>query len=290
MPQSFFLDIFNNILDYENNDVKITFDKDGEIWFAYNDILSLLGYKDVKTAIKDFSISTRYTRKFSDICTIHNIVPKNFQKHTVFINESGLYEILTRSRKQKAQIFLNKYTRDIMPKIRKTGRAVVSKTDKTRIDKLNSKIKNLQHEIKSNNKYTFLPSTNGYLYICQNTRSINGTITKCYKIGYAIDMKKRMSVYKVGNFNHSILGYIPLVVDRKQIESCIKTRLKPHLMKLFTDTVCYISLKKLKEEIMECIDFTYNHVCHCLHCSKIYDLKTIDRHICNAKKMFVVPK
>lgn len=177
-----------------------------------------------------------------------------------------------------------------MPRIRESGQAIVSENDKQNIKKLNSKIKNLKQEIKSNSKYTFIPSTHGYLYISQNTRSIGGTIYKCYKIGYTADMGKRMSVYKVGNFNHKMLGYIPLVIDKKQIESCIKMRLKPHLMNLFTDTVCYISLKKLKEEIIECIDFTSNHVCHCLHCSKIYDLKMIDRHGSNAKKMFVVPK
>lgn len=105
MPETFFLDIFNNILDYENSNVKITFDTKGAIWFAYNDILNLMGYEDIRAAIKEFSIDKKHICKFTNIKTIHNIIPKNFQKHTVFINESGLYEILSRSRKAKAKAF-----------------------------------------------------------------------------------------------------------------------------------------------------------------------------------------
>ena len=61
-------------------------------------------------------------------------------------------------------------------------------------------------------------------------------------------MEKRIRQYKVGNFKYKLLAYIPLQLDRKQIEKCVKTRLKPHLTKLITVSVCYISLKELKKK------------------------------------------
>ena len=53
-------------------------------------------------------------------------------------------------------------------------------------------------------------------------------------------MKKRIGEYKVGNFKYKLLAYIPLQIDRKQIEKCVKIRLKPHLTKLLTASICYI--------------------------------------------------
>ena len=60
-------------------------------------------------------------------------------------------------------------------------------------------------------------------------------------------MEKRIREYKVGNFKYKLLAYIPLQIDRKQIEKCVKMRLKPHLTKLITDTICYITLDELKK-------------------------------------------
>ena len=39
---------------------------------------------------------------------------------TKFINESGLYDVLSKSLKPQAKIFMDKYFKEIMPEIRKT--------------------------------------------------------------------------------------------------------------------------------------------------------------------------
>ena len=83
-----------------------------------------------------------------------------------------------------------------------------------------------------NDKYKFEPSTHGYIYICESIKIKNGIQIKCFKICFDLDMEKRMREYKVGNFKHKLLAYIPLNIDRKQIEKCIKMRLKLHLIKL----------------------------------------------------------
>ena len=43
---------------------------------------------------------------------------------TKFINESGLYDVLSKSLKPQAKIFMDKYFKEIMPEIRKTGKYI----------------------------------------------------------------------------------------------------------------------------------------------------------------------
>jgi hypothetical protein len=213
-------------------------------------------------------------------------VTRNLHPKTLFINESGLYEVLSKSTKEIAQIFKDKYFKEIMPEIRKTGKYISNKSDMQKIKKLNNTIDNYKTELNYYyDKFKFEPSEFGYLYICENNHIQEGIEIPCFKIGYAKDMRKRIKEYQVGNFKHKLLAYIPLQIDRKQIENCVKIRLKPHLTKLITDSICYISLSELKKDIIECINFTTQHIIHCFKCSKIYNLNSLNRHKCYFKKV-----
>jgi hypothetical protein len=209
-----------------------------------------------------------------------------FKKKTKFINEAGLYLLLSKSTKEIAKQFLNKYLTEIMPQIRKTGKYISKKSDMKKIKKLNKTIDNYRAELNYYyDKFKFEPSEFGYLYICENNHIQDGIDIPCFKIGYALDMRKRIKEYQVGNFKHKLLAYIPLQIDRKQIENCVKIRLKPHLTKLITDSICYISLSELKKDIIECINFTTQHIIHCFKCSKIYKLNSLNKHKCYFKKV-----
>jgi prophage antirepressor-like protein len=70
------------------------------------------------------------------------MVPLNFQQNTNFINETGLYELLTKSNKPIAKVFMNKYFTEIMPTIRKTGKYILKEQDKEKLDKINEKLNN----------------------------------------------------------------------------------------------------------------------------------------------------
>lgn len=240
----------------------------------------MLGYEPMK-AIARNKINDNYKKNFENI-NIGMDIHVHTQPKTIFINEYGLYEVLTKSSKPIAKQFLDKYLTEIMPQIRQTGKYIANKTDMNKIKKLNEKISNYKTELNYyNDKYKFVFSKFGYLYICEDNQVKNGIEIKCFKVGYDLDMTKRIREYKVGNFKHKLLAYIPLKIDRKQIEKCVKMRLKPHLTKLVTDTICYISFNSLKKEIIDCINFASEHVCHCVRCSKIYKLESIDKHKCN---------
>ena len=139
--QQFFLDVFNNILDFNNNRIIMIFDNDGNIWLGLKDLLKMLGYNSIINQINVLKINNKFIKLYSDIKVPQSfVVPHNFQKKTKFVNESGLYEVLSKSTKPTAKIFLNKYFTDIMPQIRKTGKYMSNKNEMNQIKKLNDKI------------------------------------------------------------------------------------------------------------------------------------------------------
>ena len=208
---------------------------------------------------------------------------------TKFINESGLYDVLSKSLKPQAKIFMDKYFKEIMLEIRKTCKYIIKNNDKKELDKLNIKVNNYKQELLYYyDKYDFTLSKNGYFYINEDKIIKNGKNIICYKIGYCKDMKKRMQNYKTGNFNYKPLVYLPLnFFNGKNIEDCVKSTYKQHIIKLKTDTVCYISLTKLKEKIIKCIQEITTHICHCMVCKKKYKFKNIDTHKCYTKSVFI---
>jgi prophage antirepressor-like protein len=127
MDKTFFLDIFNKILKYGEKDISIIFDSNGDIWFGLRDILKVLEYTSLKKTI--YNISKQYKKKYKDLRGFPrgNPLSKNQQPNKIFINESGLYQILSNSTKPIAKLFMNKYFTEIMPQIRKSGKYEVSK-------------------------------------------------------------------------------------------------------------------------------------------------------------------
>ena len=122
MDKTFFLDIFNKILKYGEKEVKIVFDKTGNIWFGLRDILKMLEYKNYKKALYNINISKNNKKKYIDIeVLLKGYLVKNLHPNTIFINESGLYQLLSHSTKPIAKLFMDKYFTEIMPQIRKTG-------------------------------------------------------------------------------------------------------------------------------------------------------------------------
>ena len=68
------------------------------------------------------------------------------QKTSKFINESGLYELISKSTKPVARIFMDKYFTDIMPEIRKNGQYILSKQDNDKTKEINKERSNFSLE------------------------------------------------------------------------------------------------------------------------------------------------
>ena len=83
---------------------------DHNIWFGLKELLKVFGYLDSKHAVTDIKIEKKNYKKFRElIISLPIILPINFQKNTIFINEYGIYEILVKSSKEICKSFLNNY-------------------------------------------------------------------------------------------------------------------------------------------------------------------------------------
>ena len=100
---------------------------DGEPWFKGNDVAACLEYTRAHKAVYDHVDP-------DDKQTLQSLMsqggpetgpPSNQQPHEVFINESGVYALIFRSKKPQAKVFKRWVTSEILPSIRKTGKYAV---------------------------------------------------------------------------------------------------------------------------------------------------------------------
>jgi len=97
------------------------FIKDGEPWFLAGQVCRTLGIKDASTAIKD--IENRYRASgLEDTISSGILLETNGGKQKVLIiPEPILYELIFKSRKEKALLFRRWVTREVLPSLRKYG-------------------------------------------------------------------------------------------------------------------------------------------------------------------------
>ena len=280
---SFIIDVFENLLKYNDKQVFIVLDIDNNIWFKKKDIVKVLGYSNARKAVqlvkvdKEFQQKYKYLKLYPTMGTAHN-----FQSSSIFINEAGLYQLLSNSTKPLASKFRDELFTSILPQIRKKGIYKLKKDDNDNLKKLNQKlVKKIKKITVENNyyedKHIYKPTLNSYIYILKKDIGRH----KCYKIGYTNDIEKRISVYKTGKADLKIIFYMPIIFDGEQTEECVKNINKLHKLKKKTDDLCYLSLKALKNSINDCLQMLESHICKCTYCKKKLNFNKIDSHKCD---------
>lgn len=99
------------IFDYKGKNVR-TVEIDGEPWFNLKDVCTILGISDNRTVA---------ARLDGDELTRVKTASGGQMREMVFVNESGLYNVILRSDKPEAKPFRKHVTSVILPTIRKTG-------------------------------------------------------------------------------------------------------------------------------------------------------------------------
>ena len=97
--------------------------KDDDIWFRAKTVASILGYEDTKKAIFKHVDS-------EDKCSLKRLKFRGDESspltwntgNTIYINESGLYSLILKSKMYKAKEFKRWVTKEVLPSIRKTGK------------------------------------------------------------------------------------------------------------------------------------------------------------------------
>ena len=109
------------IFTYEGKKLNII--KKDDIWFRGKTVASILGYEDTKKAI------FKHVDE-EDKCSLKRLKSRGDDSspltwnagNTIYINESGLYSLILRSKIDKAKDFQRWVTKEVLPSIRKTGK------------------------------------------------------------------------------------------------------------------------------------------------------------------------
>jgi prophage antirepressor-like protein len=254
------IQIYDNILKFNNTEIIILFDNTNSIWFSYIHILKAIGYKNIKLQKTRIDIDNKYFNTYSNILNLssNNIKNVNIQPHTKMINESGLYLLLNKSNKLFAKQLLEKFYTEVLPSIRKTGEYKANKEDKIKLKKLTKKLYLMQKEQTmkrlTTKKYTDYKNTSGkgFLYVLNVKKLRNGKEEKCYKLGYATNLNKRLDTYKTGHPDIELVHQENVNVSKKQLEKCV---LNLNIMKRLSsknEIICNSSLEEIKSEIKDC--------------------------------------
>ena len=257
---------FNNLFSYNNTNVTIIFDENNKIWFSLSDIFRALGYADPNTEIKRIDIDSIYIKTYNEIYNklplqyINFKKPKNVQPHMKMTNETGIYMILTKSKKSIAKKFRDSLYQNIIPKLRETGEYKFNLKDKKKLNVITKKLKLYQKELNKTKKHTYSNNTgNGFIYILKVNTIHNGNKRTCYKIGYTANLEKRLQTYKTGNPDVELVYHENLKCNKKMLEKCIKNLNTLKLLKAKSEIICDVSLEKLKTEIQDCKTLLEKH-------------------------------
>lgn len=205
-----------NTIDFENYKIIVIIDNNYLIWFNAKQICKSLKYKQSKQIIinnvdKDDKIQLKNM----------NI---NFkiqqQPDSIYINESGLYSLLIKSRNEKSKKFIKWLTTDVLPKLRRNN---IFSSDEDinklliKINELETKNKLLQNDLKLEK----FPD-GALVYVIEDI-DIDGQIY--YKIGKTDNMNKRIQIYNTHSIhNKKVVHYVELKCPL-QLETCVRSML-----------------------------------------------------------------
>ena len=116
------------IKQFKTRDITMIQDDDKEVWFKGYDVATVLGYKKPENAIMQH-VDSEDKHRMGDITTPLKWGTLKIKKNIVFINESGVYSLILRSKLESSKQFKRWVTKEVLPAIRKTGTYTLPKKD-----------------------------------------------------------------------------------------------------------------------------------------------------------------
>ena len=242
------IDIYQNILSYDNTNISIVIDSSNIPWFSATNIAEILEYQNTSKAISDH-VKNEDIIEFEKLRKYFEKVPHNAQPHALYINESGLYSLIFSSKKTKAIEFTRWVTTEVLPSIRTRGYYIMEQVYKGKISKLNKKLTKYQNRVKvleCNQKKTKY-GEGGTVYAIRS----RDTSSKLIRIGKTADMCKRIPGYDTAMPNKFEVLYTLQVDNPIGVELCIRGLLHPNIYRRNKDYY-RCTLEKIKEVFHTC--------------------------------------
>ena len=104
---------------------------EGEPWFRGTDVAGALGYMNKQQALR-VNVDADDKSNLEDLRLLEISSPLNaYEKAQIFINESGLYSLILKSKKEEAKMFKRWVTSVVLPQIRRAGKYVANNTSQS---------------------------------------------------------------------------------------------------------------------------------------------------------------
>lgn len=241
-----FKQIDNNYIKFENKTIRIIIDVNDYIWFNGNDTADALGYKNPKDTIKNM-IERNEKKYMKDIDSLKKI---GSQPNSIYLSESGLYNLIIQSRLPKAKKFRKWVTGDVLPSIRQYGSYKLKTKYETELNNVLSDLKFLKKEnevLKNDLKKECYPD-GGVVYVINYSDDDN----EIYRIGMTNCMNKRKTLYDTHSLHkkkvvHMVESDCPL-----RLETCVRSMLYDKRYKNNKDYfIC--SIQTIKRAFATCL-------------------------------------
>ena len=274
------MDIIIDELKYNNIKIIVLKDSDNTVWFNAYNVCKILGYVAPKEIVKKL-VNNKHKKYLKNIFPDYKLYP-NAQPKSIYLNESGLYTLLIRSKKQNAEKFFMWVVEDVLPSIRKTGIYTANKAQMKKIDELNELIEQKDEELKkiteqknqelekkdeelkqeklknksleNNQKNKHICTKGKYIYILK--AKLDDYIDKdkpdILKIGKTKKYKIRMSTYNTSVKDNVIVLYRAKVNDISAVENCLKGLLSKKVYRSYKEYY-EVTLKEAIHTIKRCI-------------------------------------
>jgi len=284
------IDIYNNILKYDDTEIIVIFDKDNNIWFSGIQISRMLEYKFPEQAIRK-KVKKIYKKRLDELTDNPKEYGKNTQPHSIFINEAGLYTLINSSKQDVAKKFKEWIFGEVLPKLRQTGKyeleqkykdklnGVANELEqkyKKQLEQIKTKINQLEEKnriLENNQKKNKFPK-GGVIYVVRPFGTENENLLK---VGKTNDLKSRMNTYNTGVPNNMEILYSVEVKDPIGFEHCIKSKLRNYIYRERKEFY-NCDLEIIIDAINKCDKFIKDE-CYCCKCENKIEDKQLARHI-----------
>jgi len=211
-----------NYILFENSIIIVIIDNSDKIWFNAKQLIYAIGYKDAKDALHTHVVQ-KDKKYLKNINHSYNLKQ---QPMTMYINESGMYKLILRSRLKKSQKFSDWVTEDVLPSIRKYGYYKMKKSYDNEKNSLLEKINYLekQNKLMINDMKKEKYPKGALVYILDY--SDDDLYEKyVYRLGKTDDLNKRKSIYDTHMLHKKTVIIKEFVDNPIRFETCLRSML-----------------------------------------------------------------
>lgn len=244
ISKQYIIMIVHKTIIFNNHNIDAIVDTHMNIWFNAKEIAESLDYSRPKKVIME-NIQLFEKKQLKQLTK--NTYGR--QPHSIYINESGLYSLILKSRKPSAKKFKKWITSEVIPSLRQNGYYEMKQKNKSILSELNKKInalkksnETLQCDLKKE-KYP----NGAVVYAIEYV----GNDTKQYRIGMSTDFNKRKKQYNTHLPNNAKVVILKKTNHACKFEYCLKSQLYDFRIKNRKDFY-KCSLKQLKKAFTNC--------------------------------------